>query len=68
MAYTFAVSSASQFANVCFPSPLHPLQAGGLGSTGTQRVLDLVPEKIHQRVPLFCGSKSEVEYLESFFK
>ncbi|KAL6778450.1 FBP2 [Auxenochlorella protothecoides x Auxenochlorella symbiontica] len=43
-------------------------QAGGLGSTGTQRVLDLVPEKIHQRVPLFCGSKSEVEYLESFFK
>ncbi|KFM25299.1 Fructose-1,6-bisphosphatase, chloroplastic [Auxenochlorella protothecoides] len=52
----------------CAPMSYLAEQAGGLGSTGTQRVLDLVPEKIHQRVPLFCGSKSEVEYLESFFK
>lgn len=40
-------------------------QAGGKGSTGFQRVLDIVPEAVHQRVPLFCGSKWEVEYLES---
>jgi fructose-1,6-bisphosphatase I len=40
-------------------------QAGGKGSTGFQRVLDIVPEKVHQRVPLFVGSTWEVEYLES---
>ena len=45
-----------------------PLQAGGLGSTGRERVLDIVPDKVHQRVPLFIGSKKEVEYLESFYK
>lgn len=32
------------------------------------QVLDIVPEKVHQRVPLFVGSKKEVEYLESFTK
>ena len=42
------------------------LQAGGLGSTGRERVLDVCPEKVHQRVPLFIGSKKEVEYLETF--
>jgi hypothetical protein len=41
-------------------------QAGGKGTTGVQRVLDVQPDKVHQRVPLFVGSKSEVEYLESF--
>lgn len=43
-------------------------QAGGLGSTGKERVLDIVPSKVHQRVPLFVGSKGEVEYLLSFTK
>lgn len=42
-------------------------QAGGSGSTGTTRVLDICPEKVHQRVPLFVGSKGEVDYLETFF-
>lgn len=41
-------------------------QAGGKGSTGRDRVLDIMPEKVHQRVPFFVGSKKEVEYLESF--
>ena len=41
-------------------------QAGGKGSTGKQRVLDVDPTEVHQRVPLFVGSKKEVEYLESF--
>jgi len=47
--------------------PYDDLQAGGLGSTGEGRVLDVCPEKVHQRVPLFIGSKKEVEYLESFY-
>jgi fructose-1,6-bisphosphatase I len=36
-------------------------QAGGAASTGRQRILDIVPEKLHQRVPLILGSRSEVE-------
>jgi fructose-1,6-bisphosphatase I len=49
----------------CAPMSFLAEQAGGKGSTGFERVLDIVPEKVHQRVPLFCGSKWEVEYLES---
>ncbi len=52
----------------CAPMSMLAEQAGGLGSTGHQRVLDIVPEQVHQRVPLFCGSKKEVEYLESMLK
>ncbi|GIL47688.1 hypothetical protein Vafri_4444, partial [Volvox africanus] len=52
----------------CAPMSFIAEQAGGLGSTGVERVLDVNPEKVHQRVPLFIGSKKEVEYLESFTK
>ena len=44
------------------------LQGGGKGSTGRERVLDVCPEKVHQRVPLFIGSKKEVELVESYLK
>jgi fructose-1,6-bisphosphatase len=30
-------------------------QAGGKGSTGKERVLDIKPSEVHQRVPLFIG-------------
>jgi fructose-1,6-bisphosphatase I len=36
-------------------------QAGGAATDGTQRVLDVTPTELHQRVPLFIGSKNEVE-------
>ena len=36
-------------------------QAGGAASDGTQRVLDIVPTGLHDRVPLFIGSKREVD-------
>jgi fructose-1,6-bisphosphatase I len=36
-------------------------QAGGASTTGTERVLDIIPSSLHQRVPLVFGSKSEVE-------
>eukprot|EP01025_Chloroclados_australasicus_P027762 TRINITY_DN27479_c0_g1_i2.p2 TRINITY_DN27479_c0_g1~~TRINITY_DN27479_c0_g1_i2.p2 ORF type:complete len:278 (-),score=35.25 TRINITY_DN27479_c0_g1_i2:150-983(-) len=52
----------------CAPMSYIAEQAGGAGSTGLQRVMDVEPEKVHQRVPLFVGSKKEVEYLESFTK
>lgn len=50
----------------CAPMSFLAEQAGGLGSTGKERVLDIEPKDVHQRVPLFIGSKKEVEYLESF--
>jgi fructose-1,6-bisphosphatase I len=36
-------------------------QAGGAATDGEQRILDIVPTSLHQRVPVFLGSKSEVE-------
>lgn len=36
-------------------------QAGGLATDGKQRMLDIQPTKLHQRVPVFLGSKNEVE-------
>jgi fructose-1,6-bisphosphatase I len=36
-------------------------QAGGLCSTGRERILDIKPSDIHQRVPLILGSREEVE-------
>ena len=41
-------------------------QAGGKATNGFERILDLVPTEIHQRVPFFCGSTEMVEKLESF--
>jgi fructose-1,6-bisphosphatase I len=39
-------------------------QAGGGCTTGTERMLDLVPTGLHQRVPLVFGSAHEVAHLE----
>lgn len=36
-------------------------QAGGVCSTGRERILDIKPESLHQRVPVILGSKNEVE-------
>ncbi|WP_438395781.1 class 1 fructose-bisphosphatase [Caballeronia sp. DA-9] len=36
-------------------------QAGGAATDGEQRILDIVPTSLHQRVPVFLGSKNEVE-------
>ncbi len=36
-------------------------QAGGAATTGRQRILDVQPEKLHQRVPVILGSANEVE-------
>lgn len=41
-------------------------QAGGKASTGYDRVLDVVPEKLHQRTPLYIGSAELVDLAEEF--
>jgi len=50
----------------CAPMSFIAEQAGGMGSTGTGRVMDVEPSEVHQRVPFYVGSAKEVQYLESF--
>lgn len=42
-------------------------QAGGSASTGTSRILDIVPEDLHQRIPLVFGSNNEVAVVERLY-
>ena len=39
-------------------------QAGGLASTGRERILDIVPSELHQRLPVVIGNRREVELYE----
>jgi fructose-1,6-bisphosphatase I len=41
-------------------------QAGGLSSTGRERIMEVQPQKLHQRVPVIMGSKNEVERVVSY--
>ncbi|XP_062216102.1 fructose-1,6-bisphosphatase, chloroplastic-like isoform X2 [Phragmites australis] len=50
----------------CAPMSFIVEQAGGKGSDGHQRILDITPTEIHQRVPLYIGSVEEVEKVEKF--
>jgi fructose-1,6-bisphosphatase I len=43
-------------------------QAGGLSSTGRERIMDITPDGVHQRVPVILGSKNEVERLISYYQ
>ncbi len=43
-------------------------QAGGACSTGRERILDIKPSHIHQRVPLILGSKREVERIVAYYE
>ncbi len=43
-------------------------QAGGCATNGTQRILDIQPEKLHQRVAVFLGAKEEVERVGDYIK
>ncbi|MFY7973069.1 MAG: fructose-bisphosphatase class I, partial [Rubrivivax sp.] len=41
-------------------------QAGGAASTGTERIMDVLPNKLHQRVPVVLGSKNEVARIATY--
>ncbi|MEM8639874.1 MAG: class 1 fructose-bisphosphatase [Cyanobacteria bacterium P01_G01_bin.54] len=43
-------------------------QAGGRGSTGNQRLMDVIPQEIHQRTPAVLGSVEDVQLVESFIQ
>ncbi|MDP6735213.1 MAG: class 1 fructose-bisphosphatase [Nitrospinaceae bacterium] len=42
--------------------------AGGRASTGSERILDITPTDIHQCVPLYIGSRFDVEVAEEFLR
>lgn len=50
----------------CNPMAFLTEQAGGKASDGYQRILDIKPTELHQRVPFFCGSKKMVDKAEEF--
>ncbi|HOI50934.1 MAG TPA: class 1 fructose-bisphosphatase [Azonexus sp.] len=41
-------------------------QAGGAATTGRQRILDITPDGLHQRVPVILGSKNEVDRVTAY--
>lgn len=43
-------------------------QAGGLATNGKQRILDIKPTELHQRVPLFIGSEKMVNKVHDFLE
>jgi fructose-1,6-bisphosphatase len=43
-------------------------QAGGRATTGREHVLDVMPQSLHQRVPLILGSHNEVERIERYHR
>ena len=48
----------------CFPMSFIVEQAGGRAIDGTRRILDIEPHELHQRSPIFLGSRSMVDKVE----
>lgn len=43
-------------------------QAGGVATNGKQNIMDVEPTDLHQRTPLFVGSKDMIDKLDAFLK
>ncbi|AIU89838.1 class 1 fructose-bisphosphatase [Pectobacterium odoriferum] len=52
----------------CNPMAFLAEQAGGKASDGKNRILDIMPEKLHQRSPFFVGTESMVDDVERFIR
>ncbi|KAK4771320.1 hypothetical protein SAY87_031852 [Trapa incisa] len=50
----------------CAPMSYLVEQAGGKATDGKKRILDIKPEQVHQRTPIFIGSSDEVDKLQKF--
>jgi fructose-1,6-bisphosphatase I len=50
----------------CNPMAFIVEQAGGRASNGKQRTMEIKPEKLHQRVPVYIGSEEDVKMVEKF--
>ena len=55
---------------MCEANPIAFLaeQAGGMAITGTERIMDIQPTEIHQRVPLIVGSVEDVRIYQEFLE
>jgi len=51
----------------CSPIAFLVEQAGGGATTGKQRILEVTPENIHQRVPMIFGSSREIRRVERYY-
>jgi len=52
----------------CNPMAYIAEQASGKASNGFQRIMEIDPSELHQRVPFFCGSRNMVEKAEEFMQ
>jgi len=43
-------------------------KAGGIATTGTKRILDILPTNIHDRCSVFLGSRDDVRDLMKFYQ
>ena len=50
----------------CNPIAYVAEQAGGSATSGTQRILEIIPTSLHQRVPFYTGSKKMVDKVVEF--
>ncbi|VDN22625.1 unnamed protein product [Dibothriocephalus latus] len=50
----------------CVPMAYLMEQAGGMASNGKIPILDIQPEKIHERAPIYLGSREDVEEVLKF--
>jgi fructose-1,6-bisphosphatase I len=55
---------------MCEAAPLAMVveAAGGMATDGKTRILDIEPQELHQRVPLFIGSKKDVQKVKEFYQ
>jgi fructose-1,6-bisphosphatase I len=52
----------------CNPMAFIAEQANGLASDGKNRIMEINPTELHQRIPFFCGSRKMVEKAEEFME
>jgi len=52
----------------CNPIAFIAEQAGGSASDGTKRIMEIVPESLHQRSPFYAGSKNMVSRIGGFLE
>ena len=50
----------------CNPMAFIVEAAGGRASDGKRRILEIQPDSLHQRTPIFIGSIEDVKILEDF--
>ena len=52
----------------CNPMAFIAEQAGGAATDGKRRILEIQPKSIHERTPIFIGSKKDVEEVTEFME